>query len=66
MSYKAAISMKKAHLAVQTTCRKFYNYQYYLTSGEQAKYEPEFSTLEEAELATPSQSKKPRSADDYK
>ena len=58
--------MKKAHLAVQTTCRKFYNHQYYLTLEEQAKYEPEFSTLEEAELATPSPSKKPCSADDYK
>ena len=58
--------MKKAHLAVQTTCRKFYNDQYYLTLEEEAKYEPELATIDEAELATPSQSKKPCSADDYK
>ena len=67
VSYNAAISVEKARLAVQTMCRKFYNHQYYLTSEEQAKYKPELATIEEeAELAKPSQSKKPRSADDYK
>ena len=67
VNYKAAISVEKARLAVQTTCLKFYNHQYYLTLEEQAKYEPELATIEEErELATPSQSKKPRSADDYK
>ena len=48
-------------------CCKFYNHQYYLTSEEQAKYDPELATIEEeAELATQSQSKKPCCAEDYK
>ena len=47
LSYKAATSMGKAQVAVQTTCRKFYNRFYYLTPNEQEKYEPQLETIKE-------------------
>ena len=40
VSYRAAISVPKARVAVQATCENFYNYRYYLSSGEQQKFEP--------------------------
>ena len=69
VSHKAAISVKKARLAVQATCKKLYNHRYYLTSQEQDKYEPKLQCIveedeetDENEVHAP-KSKKPRSAE---
>ena len=67
VSYKELISVKKARLKVQTTCRKFYNHFYYLTPKQQTKYEPQLDTIEEeSDLEIPPATKKPRSPDIYK
>ena len=66
VSYKAAISVGKARVAVQTKYRKFYNRFYYLAPNEQEKYEPQLQTIkEESNLAIPAVTKKARSADAY-
>ena len=71
VSHKAAISVKKARLAVQATCKKLYNHRYYLTSQEQDKYEPKLQCIDEEDEETDEnevhapKSKKPRSAEKY-
>ena len=72
VSYKAAISIGKVRLAVQATCDKFYGHRYYLSTEEQQKYEPQLSTITEAENedivsddADEPVSKRPRTASEY-
>ena len=66
VSYKTAISVGKARVAVQTKCRTFYNRFYYLTPNDQEKYEPQLQTIkEESNLVIPAATKKASSADAY-
>ena len=57
VSYRTAVSVSKARVAVQTVCDKLYNHRYYISVEE--KEEIEGSELRE------SKSKKPRTKEDY-
>ena len=48
VSYRVAISIPKARVAVQATCETFYNHQYYLSPNEQKKY-ASLEVIEEAD-----------------
>lgn len=52
VSYRGAVSIPKATIAVQTTCEKVYNHSYYVTTNEQKKYEKNLlpTIIEESEL----------------
>ena len=48
VSYRAAVSIPKARVAVQATCEKLYKHKYYLSAEEQQKSEP-LAVIEEVD-----------------
>ena len=70
VSYKAAISIEKARMAVQATCSILYGHKYYLTPLEQSNNEPSLESNDEVNEEQVSSSlepitKKPRTINEY-
>ena len=65
VSYRTALSVPKARVALQAVCEKLYGHKYYLSVEEKEKFEPTLPTILEV---TPLEhkSKKPRTKEDYK
>ena len=71
MSYKVAISVDKARVAVQATCKKMYGHLYYITKEEQRKYEPHLKRIdavdeERNDESSEPKTKKPHFSEAYK
>ena len=60
VSYRCAVSIPKARIALQTVCDKMYGHKYYLTPEEQEQFEPSNETQSEQP-----KSKKARTAQEH-
>ena len=66
VSYRTALSVQKARVAVQAVCEKLYGHQYYLSIDEQNKFKSSLDSIaEEEEVVNQPQDKKPRRKEQY-
>lgn len=66
VSYRAAVSIDKARVAVKATCEKMYGHMYYLSPEEQAKFEPQLATIIEDPELQEEKRHTPKTKEDFK